>query len=313
LSFLQAQCLGSLLAPALEACERLGWPSPAWSHPMAQRPARLLGAAPEPWRDALQAILSLSAPSDTAAVADKPALQWAWSLSVDGHGRPIDLSMLEMSTGARGGVKLKPLGWLAAQKRQGLPARDSAVLRHLQKPRNSNQPVLNLAGALQALRGHPYLMFDDAPQQWVELVSAQPRLIVKREGAGAQASYLMEIDPPLNLKTAPTLPENFMLWGDDRRAAEEDRAQWRILRASPDVAKLIHISPAQQQVADLIDSGWRVPCHAQTELNAALQALAPHFELQGDAQTGRQVPAEWVFRTNVTADFGIVTEDFGPS
>ena len=292
LTFLQAQCLGSLLAPALEACERLGWPSPAWSHPVAQRPARLLGAAPEPWRDALQAILSLSAPSDAAAVADKPVLQWAWSLSVDGHGRPIDLSMLEMSTGARGGVKLKPLGWLAAQKRQGLPARDSAVLRHLQKPRNSNQPVLNLTGALQALRGHPYLMFDDAPQQWVELVSAQPRLIVKREGAGAQASYLLEIDPPLNLKTAPTLPENFMLWGDDRRAAEEDRAQWRILRASPDVAKLIHISPAQQQVADLIDSGWRVPGHAQTELNAALQALAPHFELQGDAQTGRQVPAE---------------------
>ena len=294
LAFLQAQCLGSLLAPTLEACERLGWPSPAWSHPVAQRPARLFGAAPEPWRDALQAILSLSAPSDTAAVADKPALQWAWSLSVDEHGRPIDLGMMEMTTGARGAVKLKPLGWLAAQKRQGLPARDSAVLRHLQRPRasHSSHPVLNITGALQALRGHPHLMFEDAPQQWVELVPTQPRLLVKREGEGAQASYLFEIDPPLNLKTAPTLPEHFMLWGDDRRAAEDDRAQWRILRASPEAAKLIHISPAQQQVADLIASGWRVPGHAQAELNAALQALAPHFELQGDAQTGRQMPAE---------------------
>jgi len=26
-----------------------------------------------------------------------------------------------------------------------------------------------------------------------------------------------------------------------------------------------------------------------------------------------QAAVEWVFRTNVTGDFGIVTEDFGPS
>lgn len=292
LAFLKNQCLGSLLAPTLEACERLGWPCDEWVHPVAARPARIFGAPPEPWRDALQAILNLSASSDPAAVADKPALQWGWSLSIDEQGRPIDLNMLEMSTGARGAVKLKPLGWLAAQKRQGLPARDSAVLRHLQRPRNSTQPVLNITGALQALKGHPLLMLEDAPQQWLEMVPAQPRLVVKREGDGANASYLFEIDPPINLKTPPQLPEHFNLWGDDRHAAAEDRAQWRIVRVSPGVAKLIHISPAQQQVADLITNGWRVPAQAQTELNAALQALASHFELQGDAQTGRQVPAE---------------------
>ncbi|WP_396267768.1 SNF2-related protein [Ideonella sp.] len=319
---LQTQCLGSLLAPTLEACERLGWPGPEWAHPVAERPARLFGAPPEPWRDALQAILNLGAPADTAAVADKAALQWAWSLSLDEQGRPVELSMLEMSTGARGAVKLKPLGWLAAQKRQGLPARDSAVLRHLQRPRSSHssQPVLNITGALQALKGHPHLMLEEAPQQWLEMVPAQPRLLVKREGEGAAAHYVFEIDPPIKLKTAPTLPEHFMLWGDDRRAAEDDRAQWRVVRVSPEVVKLIHISPAQQQVADLITSGWRVPAQAQAELNAALQALASHFELQGDAQTGRQMPAESRLRAQLApAGEGLTLRlvvqpfgDFGP-
>ncbi|TDM06116.1 MAG: DNA helicase [Ideonella sp. MAG2] len=322
LEHLRSQRLGSLLAPALEACERLGWPSADWAHPTAERPARLFGVPTEPWRDALQAVLNLGAPADTAAVADKPALQWAWSLNIDEHGRPIDLSMLEMSTGARGAVKLKPLGWLAAQKRQSLPARDSAVLRHLQRPRNShgNQPVLNITGALQALKGHPHVMLEDAPQQWLEMVPAQPRLLVKREGEGAAAHYVFEIDPPISLPTVPKLPEHLMLWGDDRRAAEEDRAQWRLVRASPEAAKLIHISPAQQQVADLIAGGWRVPAHAQAELNAALQALASHFELQGDAQTGRQMPAESRLRAQLApAGEGLTLRlvvqpfgDFGP-
>ena len=31
-----------------------------------------------------------------------------------------------------------------------------------------------------------------------------------------------------------------------------------------------------------------------------------------DAEQLREV-TQWVFRTNVTGDFGIVTEDFGPS
>ena len=31
------------------------------------------------------------------------------------------------------------------------------------------------------------------------------------------------------------------------------------------------------------------------------------------AATPMQAAVEWVFRTNVTGDFGIVTEDFGPS
>jgi superfamily II DNA or RNA helicase len=288
---LKKQRHASMLAPVLEACERLGWPVPPWSEQDGVRPARLFGAPPEPWRDALQAVLNLGASTEGELTADKPALQWAWSLKVDEHGRPVDISLLEMSTGARGAVKLKPLGWVAAQKRQGLPARDSAVLRHLRRLRVGSGSVLSITGALQALRGHPCVMLEDRPQEWLELVAAQPRLRVKREGEGEGATYGFDIDPPLRLLTLAELPEQLELqvWGSEREEAKADRERWRILRIAPGVARLIQISPAQQQVADLIEAGWRVPAHAQTELNAALQALAQHFELQGDALTGRQV------------------------
>jgi hypothetical protein len=91
--------------------------------PALIRPARLQNAPAKPWRAALQAILNLPGTTGGDVASDLPALQYAWSLQVDAHGRPVDLSLMEVGSGARGAVQLIPLGWLAAQKRQDLPAR----------------------------------------------------------------------------------------------------------------------------------------------------------------------------------------------
>jgi hypothetical protein len=49
----------------------------------------------------------------------------------------------------------------------------------------------------------------------------------------------------------------------------------------------------------------------KSAINGALQAT--NVAQAGIKPQRRPKPATWVFRTNVTADFGIVTGNFGPS
>ncbi|MDT9002039.1 DEAD/DEAH box helicase [Paucibacter sp. APW11] len=255
---------------------------------IAERPAAMLAPPQEAWRDALAAIVALDQPAVASPAAAEVEL--AWSLRLDEEARIQAILPLERSEGARGQLKLKPVTWSRLKKLSNLLPRDAAVLRHLERPAwgGVNSYQLDLSAALQALLGHPAVMFDDAPGQWVELVEAQPELEVLRR-PGPPEQFEFRIHPPLSAATPPRL---FDWQGSNPEVEIAKRNSQRVLRDGPRQARLLRISAAQRRVAELLAQGWTVPASASAELSAALQVLAGHFHLHSDAAGGQLVEGD---------------------
>ncbi|MFG6414010.1 SNF2-related protein [Roseateles sp. DC23W] len=249
------------------------------------RVASFLGRPRPAWQDALAAIAALSDDGKPAGSAAKTEL--AWQLKLDAAGRVHTLEPLEMSTGARGGLKFKAVT-LAKLKKQGAQrSRDNLVLRHIERDAwaGVHDLRLDVSAALVALVGHPHLMFADAPGQWVELSEGQPELEVKRVGDAFQ----FHLHPPLISSDAPHAG---MLHGAQAEAERERRNAQRVVREGPGRARLIRITPTQRRVAELVAQGWQVPADATAELGGALQVLTGHFQLHSDADAGQRVAGD---------------------
>jgi superfamily II DNA or RNA helicase len=255
-------------------------------------PTRIASILSQPrpaWRDALAAITSLSDDGKPAGAATKAEL--AWQLKLDPAGRVHTLEPLEMTTGARGGVKFKPVT-LAKLKKQGAQrSRDNLVLRHIERDAwaGVHDLRLDVSQALVALVGHPHLMLADAPGQWLELAEGLPELEVRRVGDGTDAAFEFHLHPPL---IAADAPHAGALFGAQAEAERERRNGQRVLREGPGRARLIRITPTQRRVAELVAQGWRVPADATAELGAALQVLTGHFQLHSDAEAGQRVAGD---------------------
>ena len=261
------------------------------------RVANFLGRPRQAWQDALAAIAALSDEGKPAGSAGKPEL--AWQLRLDAAGRVHTLEPLEMTSGARGGVKFKAVT-LAKLKKQGAQrSRDNLVLRHIERDAwaGVHDLRLDVSPALVALIGHPHLMFADAPGQWVELSEGLPELEVKRIGQDNDAAFEFRLHPPL---TAADPAHAGMLHGAAAEAERERRNGQRVLREAPGRARLIRITPTQRRVAELVAQGWTVPAHATAELAGALQVLAGHFQLQSDADAGQRVAGDSRLRARLT-------------
>ncbi|WP_422013998.1 DEAD/DEAH box helicase [Roseateles sp.] len=281
--------LAEYLRPALKRLE-LGGAEPT-------RVANFLGQPRQAWQDALAAIVALSDDGKPAASAAKPEL--AWQLSLDAAGRVHTLEPLEMHTGARGGLKFKPVT-LARLKKQGAQrSRDNLVLRHIERDAwaGVHDLRLDVSQALLALIGHPHLMFADAPGQWVELGEGQPELEVRRVGQGAEEAFEFHLHPPLVTGEPAHAGARF---GAQAEAERERRDAQRVLREGPGRARLIRITPTQRRVAELVAQGWRVPAQATAELGAALQVLTGHFQLHSDAEAGEPVRGDSRLRARLT-------------
>jgi superfamily II DNA or RNA helicase len=244
-----------------------------------------LGRPREAWQDALAAIAALSEDGKPAGTSAKAEL--AWQLKLDAAGRVHTLEPLEMSSGARGGLKFKAVT-LAKLKKQGAQrSRDNLVLRHIERDAwaGVHDLRLDVSAALVALVGHPHLMFADAPGQWVELSEGLPELEVKRVGDAFQ----FHLHPPL---IAAEPAHAGVLHGAQAEAERERRNAQRVVREGPGRARLIRITPTQRRVAELVAQGWQVPAHATAELGAALQVLTGHFQLHSDADAGQRVAGD---------------------
>ncbi|KQV48280.1 hypothetical protein ASC95_20240 [Pelomonas sp. Root1217] len=325
-------------------CAWLGRPAPGWTPALAQqllarlgpdeallaeylgaallrlelggaeprRVANFLGRPREAWQDALAAIAALS---DDGKPAASGAAELAWQLSLDTAGRVHALEPLEMNTGARGGLKFKPVT-LAKLKKQGAQrSRDNLVLRHIERDAwaGVHDLRLDVSQALVALVGHPHLMFADAPGQWVELSEGMPELEVRRVGSGVDDAFEFHLHPPL-IATEPA--HAGALFGAQAEAERERRNGQRVLREGPGRARLIRITPTQRRVAELVAQGWRVPATATQELAGALQVLTGHFQLHSDAEAGERVPGDSRLHARLTPDregllLQLVAQPFG--
>ena len=256
-----------------------------------QAPANFLGAPREPWRDALAAISALADEKATKPAASSTEL--AWQLELDAQGRVQQVQPLERSFSAKGLLKLKPMTLLKLKKSGSGSNRDNAVLRHIERTPfgGVNSLQIDVTQAAIALIGHPAVMFEDAPGQWVELVEGQPELEVlrrKNKDSGAE-QFEFSIHPQLvNLE-----PPRLHGWNGSNHETEwAKREGLRVLREGPQRARLIRISPAQRRVAELVAQGWAVPASANAELGAALQVLSGMFQLHSDAEAGQMVAGE---------------------
>ncbi len=283
-----------------QAAQRLGLPEDsAWPAGKPQ-PAALMGGPREAWRDALSAIMAMKPEASGPGAADK-GCELCWSLTLDEQGRPVTLEPRELSHGARGPGKLKPLSLGTLQKRTGLHSRDAALLRHIQRiPHGTARDLyLDPIASLPELLGHPRLMLSHAPGQWLELLEAQPELQLLQIDGPQGPAYRFVLQPSLLFSTPPRLPEGY--WSqDERQRLIDHRNSLLVQMEGPQRARLIRIQPAQRRVAELLAEGWTVPASAQAELASALQVLSAHFEVHSDAQAGRPVPGDSRLRVQLS-------------
>ncbi len=296
----------------MQACAHLGWQAPslplvaavspdASASAQGKQPAQsgfdvpaslpFFGQRREAWRDALAAITALGASANASTAKAQTSLQWR--LTLDEAGRIHNLEAFEPPASARG--KPKQLSMLQLKRRSNLEARDAAVARCLRTSDfRANDVSLNLAHAAVALLGHPALELADAPGVAVELVETLPVLEVRRERSkskGAAEHFVFCLADPLLSDKPPKLSfhcSDYDDWDDEI----ELRDSLRIVRDSPERARLIRITAAHKRVAELIAQGWTVPVDAGAELDAALRVLAGHFVLHSDADAGEPVPSD---------------------
>lgn len=301
-----------------QACTRLGLPPPA-RLPEEGPPwaAQWLGAAPEPWRDALAAIQALGVPKGATATAAAPQPTLIWRLQLDRHGRVRSVVPFEQAMGARGPLKPRALKLSALQRNKRLDPRDAAVARCIRVVPWSRRTLrLDRGAATQALVGHPRVELADAPGQPVELVDSVPLLELRRQqAADGSEHFVFELIDPVLPPTADDSDDVDDADGDDDDAVDgfddlvdpddlagsrKDSDDLRIVRDGSDRARLLRITPAQRRVAELVSQRWTVPASAQAELDAALRVLAAHFQLHSDAAAGQDRPSDSRLRAQLS-------------
>jgi superfamily II DNA or RNA helicase len=281
-----------------QACVRLGWPEPPRPEGApAPWAASYFAPRHEAWRDALAAITALGGGSAAAATTAAPVSTLQWRLTLDAAGRVHNLEAFESTPSGRG--KPKVLTPMQLKKRTRLDPRDAAVARCLRQSRYRSADVwLDVVQAAAALMGHPALEFADAPGTPVELVESLPVLEVRRErrgqgqgAAGGSEHFVFRLHDALLADDEPDIAHHAPDY-NEMEAEAERRNGLRIVRESPQRARLIRITAAQRRVAELVAQRWTVPADAGPELDAALRVLSGHFILHSDAAAGEPVSSD---------------------
>jgi len=275
------------LAEQLGAALRVlgGEPAPSWF---------FVPAGLERWQVALAALRALGEPAAAApaAAGATPDTRVVWLVETGEHGAVRGLVPHEQKRGARGWGQLKevPLSRLQRGATALTPA-DAAIVRAIRQESFGRALRLDLAQAVGALFGHPYVAFADAPEQFVELAEAGPELEVLDEGERLR----VRLQPALRVTPDAATPR----WaGSEAEAKELDALRLvSIWRDGPQRAKLIRLSASQKRVAQLLGpTGLDIPRQGAAQLQEVLTGLGSHFRIHADdagaAQAAREVDAE---------------------
>ncbi len=163
----------------------------------------------------------------------------------------------------------------------------------MRAPRYAPREVsLDLVQATQALINHPAVELADVPGVAVELRESLPVLHLQRQrGPDGADCFVFSLEDEL-LATEPPKLQYHAPEYSEFEAELERRNSLRVVRESPERARVVRISAAQRRVAELVAKRWSVPVEARAELDAALRVLSGHFVVHSDAEAGEPVPGD---------------------
>ncbi|MEF8766807.1 MAG: DEAD/DEAH box helicase [Candidatus Accumulibacter phosphatis] len=256
-----------------------------------------VAAAGEQWRAILDALQSLGG-EQTAADAGSETTRLLWAIEIGKEGQLLGIKPLEQKRGQRGWGRPRALSLVKIFGNEHLPAWDAKVARALRPERGySNRYRIDLPTAIVALVGHPCIVLENAPEQFVELSESQPELELVRQGE----HFVMRIEPPLR----PVVESTYLYVEDaDMRRENEALRLLTLVQDGPQRLRLVRFSAAQQQAAQLVSRRVAIPANApgaQAEVEKTLRALSGRFQVHADsAQASRQVASDSRLRAELS-------------
>jgi superfamily II DNA or RNA helicase len=250
----------------------------------------------ESWRITLSTLAALGQPQNAGASgAAAQQSRLIWSVQLDAGGRVTDITPWEQKHGARGWSKPKDISLSKLAGNERLEPWDARVAPAIQRDAYYKREYrLDLASAIMALIGHPHVEFVDAPDVPVDLIEGVPHIDV----AEKDGSLHVRVVPEFQAEPAPA--ETYATSSAERKEAEALR-MITVLRDSPQRARVIRLTAAQQRAAQLVGKTLVLPRSAQAELQPALRGLAAHFEVHADEiEATREVPADARLRAELT-------------
>ena len=314
--FTAAKC--AALAALLQSCLNL-------AEGNAPLPGFFMTSRAEPWREALAFISALDTTTPRGKATAKSATDASrllWNVALSKSGKILNIDAWQQKSNARGSGWNKPvrsnLSTLARSEK--LDPSDAAITRHVRTERYAADTYLDLAGVASALVGHARIVMNSDFSHIVRVSEGTPALEVTADEKNGVWKFLLLPLPPSLAGAAQGQDEDGDEDDDDydddldhydyhgyvddgmRVRAEKNELQC-IVMDSPDEARLVRFTPAQMRVAQIIVNDLKVPLTAKTELAAAMQVLAAHFELRSETTLGdsaRMVAAPTALRAEIT-------------
>jgi len=234
------------------------------------------------WEVALDALLNLpiaDKKTDNTTQTDK-SMRLAWLLSVDGY--PIKAEPREQKQQAKGkwskgrAVALKRL----AQERDNfdyLSEADIKLCAHIKEYRDSGWYGSGTyfefdSGLPQALIGHPFLFWADAPEVRVEVVKGEAELRVKKQKGD---KIKISLDP----------------------APSYEQQRFHVSKETPTRLRVVEFTADHHKVYAVLGSkGLEVPASAKDRVLQTLTSisvlLTVHSDIGGSSSTAKQVEAD---------------------
>ncbi|AXA93422.1 DEAD/DEAH box helicase [Massilia sp. YMA4] len=165
-----------------------------------------------------------------------------------GKGRALALRRLREDAAA--------LGYLTAQ--------DLRIANHIipsrQQYSSGLRYDLDVDAAIPALVGHPLVFWEDAPDTRVELLAAEPELLIRRR--------------------------NGELWLTLQPALSEPQASVLVVREAPNRLRVVTINDEHRRIAAIVGDGLAVPEHAKEQVLAAIGSVSSVVTVQSDIGGG---------------------------
>jgi superfamily II DNA or RNA helicase len=231
----------------------------------------------EPWERALKAIIDLGAlhsRADTGAAGTAPERRLVWFLQYNERSGSCSIEPREQKRDARGQfsrgrpVALKrlfheseALDYLTDEDRRVVATLNHDVRRAFGYPQELY--YFDIGRALLALAGHPRVFWADRPDMKVEVLPAEPELVVT-EGT---KQVTIALEP----------------------AVDRDR-EFLFRKEGPDRLKVVKIGDPHRRIAAILgDQGIRVPKQAKDRVKEAIAAVAPLVNVQSDIGAATQL------------------------
>ena len=276
--------------------------------------------AAEPWRDALASIAALDqstpdARAKRAMQAESSRLLWDVAVAKSGQIRGITPWRQNRNARGDGWNKAARVALATLAKSEKLDSSDASIARHIRVARYANSSYINLADAAVALIGHARVTINGDLSHLVRISEGQPALeVVADEKKGCWQFVLLPMPPSLVSTTAERghsrdddsddYDGGYSGYVDEEMGGQQQRNRMQCLVLdAPDAARLVRFSPAHMRVAQIIANELNVPLTAKTELAAAMQVLATHFELRSETtlgDTARMLPKPTSLRAEIT-------------